>query len=103
MSEAGSVRAAGGVLHVAGTLGFSTVDSLWVESAPLFRGISGRFELDVSGVERIDSAGVALLVEWLRLARERGAEMTIRGAPPAMKDLIGLADLQDLLPVASFR
>jgi phospholipid transport system transporter-binding protein len=91
------------VLRVAGTLGFPTVASLWSEGLPLFRDLPGACELDVSGVKSIDSAGVALLVEWMRLARERGAGFSITGAPPAMKDLIELADLQGLLPVASFK
>jgi phospholipid transport system transporter-binding protein len=103
VSTEASVWAEDGVFRVRGALGFSTVAGLWAEGLPLFRRVSGACELDVSGVERVDSAGVALLVEWMRLARERGAVMRITGAPPAMKDLIQLADLQDLLPVTSFQ
>ncbi len=91
------------MFRVRGALGFSTVAGLWDEGLPLFRRLSGPCELDVSRVERVDSAGVALLVEWMRLARERGAVLRITGAPPAMRDLIQLADLQDLLPVTSFQ
>ncbi|OOG26485.1 anti-anti-sigma factor [Thioalkalivibrio denitrificans] len=103
MSATPSIRQADGNLQVAGRLGFATVADLWAQALPLFRDGSGAYELDVSGVEHVDSAGVALLVEWMRLARERGAGFSIVGAPQAMKDLIRLADLEGLLPVTSFR
>lgn len=103
MSGVASVQAENGVLRVRGALDFSTVAALWTQALPLFEGVSDACQLDMSGVDRVDSAGVALLLEWMRLARTRDVTFTITGAPPAMKDLIRLADLQDLLPVASYR
>jgi phospholipid transport system transporter-binding protein len=103
VSGAASVHAENGVLRVRGALDFSTVAVLWTQGLPLFGAVSGACQLDVSDVDRVDSAGVALLLEWMRLARAREAAFSITGAPPAMKDLVRLADLQDLLPVTSYR
>lgn len=103
MSTGASLEVRDGVPQVRGTLDFSTVSALWEQGLALFRDGSGDIRLDVSAVDRIDSAGVALLVEWMRLVRGRGGDFSITGAPPAMKDLIRLADLEDLLPVMSFQ
>ncbi|HEU0195644.1 MAG TPA: STAS domain-containing protein [Nevskiaceae bacterium] len=58
-------------------------------------------ELDLSGVERIDSAGIALLLELTRRARAAGKPLHLCGLaerPRALIDFMGVGELLDLDP-----
>ena len=60
---------ADGVIAVSGRLSYDTAADLLTRTTPALRDGSGPATIDLRAVERIDSAGLALLVEWLRLAR----------------------------------
>ena len=49
--------------------------------------------VDLSRVEQADSAGLAVLLEWLRRSRAAGGGMSLQAVPPG---LASLADLYDL-------
>ncbi|HEY8553493.1 MAG TPA: STAS domain-containing protein, partial [Burkholderiales bacterium] len=53
-----------GVLAVAGDLTFETVPEIYAESRAWFERANGRVTVDLAEVERADSAGLALLLEW---------------------------------------
>ena len=60
----------GDTLRVRGDLGFDSVAELWARAeTPLLD--ESVLRIDLGGVLRSNSAGVALLVEWLREARQR--------------------------------
>lgn len=86
----------GGRFAVAGELNAATVPELWEESTALFHQ-RPPLSIDLGSVSRSDSAGVALLVEWLRLARSRGADLQFHHIPPQMQAIIQIADLEELL------
>jgi len=50
----------------------------------------GEFEFDLSAVTEVDSAAVALLLEWQRQAVARGRRLALRGVPA---DVVSLARL----------
>src|SRR5690625_6762803 len=54
-------------------------------------------ELDLSGVHRCDSAALVLLVDWLRTARSRGGELSLRALPEALRAMLPLLGLAGLL------
>lgn len=54
-------------------------------------------ELDLSRVGRIDSAGLALLLEWSIAARAAGGSVRYRNPPPALGTLAGLGEVSGLL------
>ncbi len=89
-----------GRLRVTGDLGFHNAARLWRESQPLFAAGGGPLEVDLSRVGRADSAGLALLVEWMREARRQGREIRFLGMPPQMLAIAGVSGLADLLPIA---
>jgi phospholipid transport system transporter-binding protein len=64
-----------GVLAVRGALTFATVSDLYPQSEGWIRDSAGPVTVDLKDVRRADSAGLALLVEWLRLARAGGREL----------------------------
>ncbi len=60
-------------------------------------GRQARAEIDLSGVGRVDSAGLALLLEWSVAAREAGRSVVYRNPPPMVAALAGISDVAALL------
>lgn len=60
----------------------------------------GQVTLDLAGVVRASSAGVALLLEWKAALRSAGAELVLQNAPSALRRLAELAHVEDLLWLA---
>ena len=58
---------------------------------------SGECRLDLSGVGKSDSAGLALLVFWMHRAESAGCRLIPVNAPPQMRSLLQVADLDQLL------
>lgn len=87
---------ADGVVHIRGELDFDTVPALYRETDRLLGGRSG-LTIDVSGVERVNSAGVALLLEWLSEARRRGCSLSFRGLPEPVLAVARLSGVEHLL------
>ena len=58
---------------------------------------AGILRVDLSGVQHCDSAGVALLLQWLRKARLAGREIRFQNLPEQMRSLVHFFDLEDIL------
>lgn len=83
---------------VDGELGFDTVRPLLAASEAPFRE-AGRIEIDLGGVTHGDSAGLALLIEWLRRALQAGKELHYTGMPAQLRALARISDVEDILPL----
>lgn len=99
MQPATLCRVAPGRLALSGDLTLDTVAALWTATAVEF-GSGAHVTLGLDGVRRADSAGVALLVEWLRAARAGGGELTLSGLPAQMRAILAVSDLDALFPDA---
>ncbi|MFA5625899.1 MAG: STAS domain-containing protein [Thiohalomonadaceae bacterium] len=84
-------------LRVSGDLTFATVTTLLAESRPLFVAGSAPLLVDLSAVAHADSAGLALLIEWSRLARGLGRELHFQTVPPQMQAIASASGLTDFL------
>jgi phospholipid transport system transporter-binding protein len=63
---------------------------------------SGTRQVDFSRVTDVDSAAVALALEWQRLAATRNVQITLCNVPEALRNLANLYGVTDLLaPPAS--
>lgn len=95
-----AIRSGGqGLLLVEGVLDFATVPALAAEGERLLPA-SGRVEIDLSGVTAANSAGLALLLEWLEIARRRNLGLRFRDLPDPLVRLARLTNLTNLLPVS---
>jgi phospholipid transport system transporter-binding protein len=59
----------------------------------------GEFDFDLSAVAEVDTAAVALLLEWQRQAIAQGGRLRLRGVPAdvtSLARLYGVAGLLDL-------
>lgn len=94
-----------GQWHLVGTLDFSTVTRLGAEGAALMRhralAREKRLVVDLSAVQSANSAGLALLLEWMQLARERGIQLSYRHLPDSLTRIAAFSNLQTLLPIAA--
>lgn len=88
-----------GRLALGGDLVIDAVAALWDAAAGELAG-GETVTLSLDGVRRADSAGVALLVEWLRAARAGGGELRLSGLPAQMRAILAVSDLDTLFPDA---
>lgn len=86
-----------GCFDLAGELSFESVPALLAQSEPLFDGCP-RLCIGLAGVSRSDSAGLALLIEWVRRARGRGQPIRLLEMPPQMQDIVRVSGLDTVLP-----
>ncbi|MGH8136319.1 MAG: STAS domain-containing protein [Steroidobacteraceae bacterium] len=84
---------------LSGDLLFDNAAVLLDEGTAAF-GADARAEIDLARVRRVDSAGLALLVEWSIAARGSGRAVTYRNVPPVLGALAGISDLAQFLESA---
>ncbi|MGL9723914.1 lipid asymmetry maintenance protein MlaB [Sodalis sp. (in: enterobacteria)] len=97
MADELSWHAQGQTLILRGELNRDTLPTLWQQRQGLLDGI--RF-LDVSGLKRVDSAGVALMLHFYHHQQQRGATLALTGVTDRLRTLIALYKLQAILPCA---
>lgn len=93
-----TVERDGDILRVRGELDFDSVAELWTAANPLFATESFAY-IDLRDVERSNSAGVALLVEWLRQAQTLQRDLRFIHVPAQMRAIIQVVDLETVLPI----
>ncbi len=81
---------------LSGDLLFENAARLLDEGTAAF-GADPRADIDLSQVGRVDSAGLALLVEWSVAARGDGRAVHYRNAPAVLGALAGISDLTKFL------
>lgn len=96
-AEPGRLAAAGGGrFELSGDVGFADAARLLAEGDAAFAG-QDRVEVDLARVARVDSAGLALLLEWSLAARDAGCVLAYRNVPPAIASLAGISEVAELL------
>ncbi len=98
MSQASVRRAADNRLVVEGELDFTTVAGLLADARSLLD-TDGEVQVDLHGITRSDSAGLALLIEWMRVAQRRGNTLQFLNIPPQMLDIARVSSLDQVLPL----
>ncbi len=96
-----------GQCELRGEMTFTTAARLLRQLESRLRSTSTpRFELGLGGVTRSDSAGLAMLIECVAIARGLGRELRVRNLPSAIADIARISELdsflaQLLLPAAT--
>lgn len=99
MTETGIQSRGEGCYAISGELTFSTVPDLWRSRLDAVDG--GSVRLDLAGITRVDSAGIALLIELIRAVRKRGGEVSLEHAPPQLMAIATVSGLDAVLPFAA--
>lgn len=92
-SSNGMVAVRDGVVEVSGRMTFQTVPDFIARSGALMNSERGAVTLDFGKVELIDSAGVALMLEWMAQARAHQRELRFTNLPDQVRHLIGVSGL----------
>ncbi len=98
MSQAHLASLAKGEYQIKGELTFATVPTVWQSAQGLFSGEHLYF--DLAQVTRADSAALALVLEWLRLAQARGVNLRLGHVPPQLLAVAKVSGVESLLPLA---
>ena len=86
----------GGRARVVGVLHFTTVTALLRSGSEAIA--AGRASIiDLSGVTDSDSSGLALLIEWLSIARAERKNLRYENIPAQLHQLARLSDVEELL------
>ena len=88
-----------GEARVEGALDFDTARPLFTAGEALLRR-PGALCIDLGGVDSANSAGLALLLEWLDLARARRIDLRFANLPDALLRIAALSNVDGLLPLA---
>lgn len=96
MAEAQLVKGDDGNWLLQGDLDFASVPSVLRHADVNMLG-KGAITVDLKGVVRSDSAGLALLVEWLRESEMAGNTINFVNVPAQLLSIARVCGLQDIL------
>ena len=89
-----------GQYRVTGDLDFTSVVPLVLEGERVFTA-SPRVRIDLQGVGQANSAGLALLLEWLEQAKRRDQHIELVNLPESLARIARITNLAGLLPLGT--
>lgn len=89
-----------GRFRVSGVLDARTATEMLEQSEERFSQ-EPQIDVDLGGVGESDSAGLALLIEWLRMARQWNKPIHFANVPAQIEALARISEVEDLICVAS--
>ena len=85
-----------GRFRVSGVLDATTAGEVLEQSESRFEQFK-ELDIDLGGVGDSDSAGLALLIEWLRLARQWNKTIHFANVPGQIEALARISEVEDLI------
>ena len=98
MNEVALEHLGEGRFALSGPLDYTSVVPALELGKQVFQG-HARVELDLAGVTRANSAGLALLLEWVGDMQHRDAQFTLLHLPAALADIARISNVSELLPL----
>ncbi|WP_341327562.1 STAS domain-containing protein [Methylotuvimicrobium sp. KM2] len=93
MSAINITQQSPGIFSVAGDLTFVSIDKKTVESLAFLKSAPS-VTIDLAQVTNTDSGGLALLIEWIKFARDNRIELKFRNIPEQLLTLAKLSGLE---------
>jgi len=91
------VRESAGRVRLQAPLRFATVAGLRRQGLELIAAAGAELTIDLSGVSAADSAGLALLIDWLARARAGHKKLLYVAPPEALRALARISDVETLI------
>ena len=91
---------ASGQYRLSGAVTVANAAALRSQGLSAFAGERGPFSIDLTNVAPIDSAGLALLIDWLAAAQRAGASLSYAHLPEPARTLARLSEVETLLEPA---
>lgn len=98
VDEARLIDDGDGMFRVVGEMTFETSPDLLYKSEKLFAPHS-LIRVDLSEVERGDSAGLALMIEWITWANRTVREIRFEQIPAMIMNIARISEIEDMLKV----
>lgn len=90
-----------GKLALTGAVDVDTAFELEQAGMALIDGqVSAEWVVDMSEIERADSAALALMLSWIRDAAVKQVALTFTGLPDDLRALAGVCCMGELLPLS---
>jgi phospholipid transport system transporter-binding protein len=99
-SKAGIQSGSDGSVQISGEMTFSTTPQLYREFEGHLRGEEPELSIDLGQVDRADSSGLALLLEWQAMAGQHKRTLHITNAPHTLMSLAKLCEADSLLDIS---
>jgi len=96
MTQASLSRSGDNQFAVGGVIGFESVTDLLEQSKALFSSASA-INIDLSAVTHADSAGLALILEWLRDGKHNNKVVRYQNLPAQLRSLAVISEVDALL------
>ena len=98
IGKVGISEAQPGRVVVTGELTFASArDARQIGLTVLDRTTAGRILVDCSGVTRADSAGLAVLLDWLAWGRRRSRTVVLENLPQSLIAIARISEVDELL------
>jgi phospholipid transport system transporter-binding protein len=97
VSEASFESVNDGCYRLRGRVTFATVPALWRESEAMFSSSADSLSVDLDEVVHADSAGLALLIEWLRSAGQAEKSISFEHVPEQLYSIAQIGQLGSIL------
>ncbi|MGE5242536.1 MAG: lipid asymmetry maintenance protein MlaB [Bacteroidota bacterium] len=88
-----------GEFELSGQMTFQTVPQFLARTDEWLQNGTKTVTIDMQGVTLADSAGLALMLEWLQHARAAGRELVFTNLPEQVQQLIHVSGLQQVFPL----
>ena len=85
-----------GRFELSGDMSFETASQILKSSESSFDQYQA-VEIDLTKVEKADSAGLALLLEWKAQANQKAGEITFVGIPDSLRAIARTTEVSDLI------
>lgn len=102
MPEAGFTDVGNGTWLLEGDLDYYTVPDVLARAGKKLGG-EGEIRVDLKGVTRADSAGLALLLAWLRKSERAGRSIEFVNVPGQLLSIARVCGLEEILPLSHGR
>ena len=90
MNKLAIINKGGGRIALVGDMTFATIDKK-IAKATAFLASAKEITIDMAGITNTDSAGLALMIEWLKYARSKRAHLRFQNVPEQLVTLARLS------------
>lgn len=90
MSRLNIIKQGAGRFAIDGDLTFATIDKQTLKSFSFLK-VAKEVTIDLSRVSCTDSAGLALMIEWIKYARHNRTQLSFRNIPEQLMNLAKLS------------
>ena len=89
-----------GTVHLGGDMNFVSTPGLFTKLESKLTNMGSILNIDLTEIDRADSSGLALLLEWQAMAGNLGHSLHITNAPSSLLRLAKLCEADNLLHIS---